>query len=75
MLDLSGVRMIPRPQMFRSQLRDSMDELRANTSVYFRGGRASGNSYCGGVTRQRVRTLARKMARERMKSIRTARAA
>jgi len=69
-LDLTDVPMISRPRMFQDALRRATTELHDNPTVKHVGGKASGNSYCEGVNRQRVRILARQMAREQMRGIR-----
>jgi hypothetical protein len=69
-IDLSTVPMISRNRMFHDSLRRVTAKLLENDTVKHVGGKASGNSYCAGVTRQRVRALARTMARDEMRSIR-----
>ncbi|CAM5998734.1 unnamed protein product [Sphagnum balticum] len=61
---------ITRQRLFAAGFKTAISTLNENPTVKHKSEKASGNSYCAGVDRKRVRTLARKMARESMRSIR-----
>jgi len=63
---------ITRQRLFAAGFKTAVATLTENPTVKHVGEKASGNSYCAGVDRKRVRTLARKMARESMRSMRGA---